>query len=105
MQTIRVAQNDIYTGSYVLKDAAGVPLDLSAATPHGVTLYVTKVDDGSAIGDVECLVTTSASGLVKYTIDDSITANKVMGLMTFVVTTTTNTLTAPGGQEQGLWVY
>jgi len=105
VQTIRVACGGVYTGRYTLQDQYKTAIDLTAATPSGVVLKVFNVDDGVMIASTPCTIITPNLGLIEYTIRDALAATRVMANMQFEVTTPTNILIAPGGQEQGLWVY
>jgi hypothetical protein len=103
--TIRVAMGDRYTGTYVMKDQATQVIDLTAATPNGVVLYQYDAATGYLIASTACVITTPTSGLVTYTLGDICTASRNMYVLVFKVTTPTNEVTCPAGQEQGLWVY
>lgn len=107
VNTIRVGMGNTYTGSYTLQDQNKVAINLTAATPNGVVLNLYTVDAGTLVASTPCVIgATPTTGLVTYTLGDICTATRQMLSMQFVVTKSTgDVLTAPGGQEQGLWVY
>ena len=106
MTTLRVKQNDVYVGTYTIKDVKNTAVDLTAATPGGVELDIVNVDTGITLSTITCTPATPyTSGLVSYIIDTDVTSNLGMYLMVFKVDKKTSLMSYPQGSEQGLWVY
>jgi hypothetical protein len=105
MQTIRVAQNDVYNISYTLTNPT---INLwTAATPAtpSVDLDIIDIDTKEVLTTIPCTVTAPTTGVIRFSTEDFASLDKKMYLAQFRIMIGTTLQSIPKDSEQAVWVY